>query len=85
MGAVCGEGVTATHISRQGTGWCTFGFDGSHNDLTNLVIPSVVPALASAGHLAAVQHVNLCHPLPTQGAGACESLSACHHRGGRSM
>ena len=59
-------GVTATHISRQVSGRSKFGFDGSHNDLTNLVVPHVVPALVSAGHLAVVQHVNQCLPLTTQ-------------------
>ena len=78
------EDVTATHISRQGTCKSKVWFDGIHNDLKNLVLTRLVPVLIS-GPLAAVQHLNQCLPLTTHGAGACESLSASQHSGGRSM
>ena len=81
---VRGYRCKSTHISRQGTGcWSMFWVSGSHNDLKNLVMPRVIPLLVS-GHLAAVQNVNQCLPLTTQGAGACKSVPASHHTGGRS-
>ena len=81
-----GEDVTATHISRQGTAKSKIWFDGSHNDLKNLVLTRLVPVLSS-GHLAAVQHVNHCLPLTTQGGGGGGEIhvSSSHHTGDWSM
>ena len=62
-------GVTAAHISRQVSGRSKFGFDGGHNDLTDLVVPHIVPVLVSSASCS---------------SSACESMSASHHTGGRS-
>ena len=77
-------GVTATHISRQVSGRSKFGFDGSHNDLTNLVAPHVVPALVPAASCSSSACESMSTSQHTEGAGACESMSASHHMGGRS-
>ena len=75
-------GVTATHISREVSGRSKFGFDGSHNDLTDLVVPHVVPVLVSAASCSSSACESMSTSQHTEEAGACKSVSASHHPGG---